>query len=382
VDEVLLRDYLPLKPWTPGAARWEAESERREDLWIPSHPLGDLIRTSIQRSARSLSSQSLRFLLLAGGCFWLLYLPESAKVGLGSHMAALLCLAVMAWLWVQRSVLEERSWMAYLGAICFLGIYAYIRGVMQLGGRQMDPWVLLCIGALLLAFRERWEEMGGQMLQRVARRISTILPLIVLLLGFLFDKQPALTSWLLAGIFYGVLAHQHKLRWLYLPSLVFLNLGILLFLGERGIDGAHWYILPIGLSFVAVAGFFANELGQHGRLIFRILGMLAIYLSSMIQMFAFYHISHVLWLAVFSILGILAGIAFQIRSFLFLGLGFLVLNLASNLFRIGLQDRVIGMIFLFCSGILLLASAVFFNLKRLEILQSIKKLQDKISSWD
>jgi hypothetical protein len=132
----------------------------------------------------------------------------------------------------------------------------------------------------------------------------------------------------------------------------------------------------------AVSGIFASDLGHKGRHFFRMAGALAIYLTSMVQVLSFRGITDVLLLAGLALAGIIAGIALQIRSFLFLGLGFLVADIAINLFRIGVQDRVIGMIFLFLTGILLLGSAVFFNLKREAILARIRNWQSQISSWD
>jgi predicted membrane channel-forming protein YqfA (hemolysin III family) len=102
----------------------------------------------------------------------------------------------------------------------------------------------------------------------------------------------------------------------------------------------------------------------------------------MYQVLFLNNIFDIIVLAVLAIAGVFAGIMFHIRSYLYLGALFLVLNIVVNLFRIGIQDRVIGMVFLFVTGLLLLVSAVYFNLKRDELLKTYTEWREKVSEWE
>ncbi|MCK6511728.1 hypothetical protein L6R29_17370 [Myxococcota bacterium] len=374
--ESFLRIAVRGRMWHPGRGpqAWDGAegAERWEDRNLPL----------VQKGYRALGFNSFVLLWLAWGMFWI----ASARLGSGSplllHGMAVLLLLMQSWLWVGWALERDRDWMAYVGFASFLGVYGYLRSVMEIGERGLDAWVFLVVGFVLLGFRELWQRMGGRLLQRVAQRISYVLPLLALLAGVWGGKTPPIASWLIAGVFYGILAHQYGLRWLAVPALGFLNVGIFLFLGQQAVSAAQWYILPLGLSMFAISGIFAMDLGHKGRNFFRVVGALAIYLTSMVQVLSFRSITDVLLLAGLAIVGMIAGIALQIRSFLVLGLGFLVADIVINLFRIGIQDRVIGMIFLFLTGILLLAAAVFFNLKREAILARIRDWQDQMASWD
>ncbi|MCB9642307.1 MAG: hypothetical protein H6728_04470 [Myxococcales bacterium] len=376
LGESYLRQVLRGKAWHPGLPP--------HSLWfLQNKSFADVRSLSlVVRALSAIRVSSFLTLLLAWACFRLAYGVLVPATPLVLHLLALLILLTQAWLWVRWALDRDREWMAYVGAASFLGVYGYLRGAMGIGERGFDAWVFLVMGFLLLGFRELWQRMGGPLLQRVAQRLSYILPLLALLAGAWNGQVPPIASWLIAGVFYGVLAHQYGLRWLAVPSLLFLNVGIFLFLGQKGISTAQWYVLPVGLSLFVIAGVFAQDLGQRGRNLFRIGGALAIYLTSMVQVLSFQHITDVLLLGGLAIAGVILGIALRIRSFLFLGVGFLVTDVVVNLFRVGLQDRVIGMIFLFLTGVLLLAAAVFFNLKREAILARIRNWQDQMASWE
>jgi predicted membrane channel-forming protein YqfA (hemolysin III family) len=104
-------------------------------------------------------------------------------------------------------------------------------------------------------------------------------------------------------------------------------------------------------------------------------------MSGIAQVLFFESIWDILLLAALSIAGILAGIGLRVKSFLYLGSAFLVLDVVVNLFRIGLEDRIIGMVFLFATGVLILVAAVFFNLKRDEVLGRYREIRGELEQW-
>jgi len=82
-------------------------------------------------------------------------------------------------------------------------------------------------------------------------------------------------------------------------------------------------------------------------------------------------------LAAFSIIGMLAGIALRIRAFLYLGLTFLLLALATIIWHAGynLERTWIFYVAGIVSGVLIIALFAVFEKKREEILHVVEKLK-------
>lgn len=293
-----------------------------------------------------------------------------------------LTLGVLAWNWIRLALVYNSDILGYIGVGCFLSTYAYGRHIFGFGSNSVDAWIFLIIGFASTGFRLVWQRMGGELLQRVVLRVAFILPFLACIWMGGFPKGIGVAS----GIFYAVMAQQHKKKWLYIPAMIFANVEVFGFLHHIAqaapFEHPQWYAMPFGFTLFAFTSIYKSNLSLRGRNILRNIGGLAIYASSMYQVVFAHSISNVIVLAVLAILGILAGIVLHIRNYLYLGGCFLVLNITLNLFRIGFQDRVIGMIFLFVVGILVLASAVFFNLKREQLLQQYEDWKKTLSEWE
>jgi hypothetical protein len=295
-------------------------------------------------------------------------------------------LGLLAWSWVAQALSSKRDLWAYFGVFSALALYGYLRSAFGIGTRHMDAWVLLIIGFASTGLRMIWQKLGGELLQRVMFRTSFALPVLVWILNTTMGTPMPPGIWIMSGLYYGVVAYQYEKKWLFVPALLFGNIEVFSVLSSIAhadpFKQPQWYALSFGASLFAFIGIYHKDLAPKTRTTLRNIGTFVIYLSSMYQVLFLNNIFDIIVLAVLAIAGVFAGIMFHIRSYLYLGALFLVLNIVVNLFRIGIQDRVIGMVFLFVTGLLLLVSAVYFNLKRDELLKTYTEWREKVSEWE
>jgi len=83
-----------------------------------------------------------------------------------------------------------------------------------------------------------------------------------------------------------------------------------------------------------------------------------------------------------SLLGVAAGMIFQIRSYLFMGVTFFTLNIFANLLQSGLRDQRMGFILLSLTGISIIGSLVTYTLKKEQILGLVERVQKRLAKWD
>ena len=83
-----------------------------------------------------------------------------------------------------------------------------------------------------------------------------------------------------------------------------------------------------------------------------------------------------------SLAGVAAGMIFQIRSYLFMGVSFFTLNLIANLLQTGLRDQRMGFILLSLTGIFIIGSLVTYTLKKETILGFVEHTQKKLAKWE
>jgi hypothetical protein len=207
---------------------------------------------------------------------------------------------------------------------------------------------------------------------------------------FGFWMEPSQVSYsnllFLVGLFYGVLSVMRR-------SFIF---GIMAALAGNGglwklLDGVRGYgfdqhpqlwLIPVSLSVLAAGHVNRDRLTKDQMTMIRYATLMMIYVSSTSDIFI-NGVSESPWLTiillVLSVTGVLAGLALQIRAFLFLGTAFLLLSLlaiiwtASVTLNWGWLWYVAGIAF----GVLIISAFALFEKKRREILE----LAERLKQW-
>lgn len=293
-----------------------------------------------------------------------------------------LALLGLAWRFAAQSRRLDAEWPGYLAVASIVALELFLSGPAQLYDERWDAWIVVGLTLGVLGARELIARAGGDALTRALDRCAPLLPAIAVLLAALQNPEWPHGLLLFGAIAYGVAAQSTRRRWLLVPAMICLNAELIILWLDMGVTAPLWYVLPIGLSMFASARLFHKHLHPSARNGLRITGGLLIYASGLFQVLQFTSVLDVIVLAGLCIGGIVAGLLLRVRSFLVLGALFLVLDVLVNLFRIGMQDRLIGMVFLFATGVLFLGGAVASNIWRDRLGDRIKAAREELREWE
>jgi hypothetical protein len=283
-------------------------------------------------------------------------------------------------------------------------------------GQAVRYWTFL---VMLLAFvgvglAELFERRGVRVLAAPLRRTGVLLPLIPLLafwarpLGFVADsadgQPPGLRPlvvyleslpkhfdsyaglWFLAGLLYGLVAlSRRSFGWALLGALA-LNAGMWSLLAHTGVSAAvHPQVWVIPLALIVLVSEHLNRRSLRPELSagLRYLGIGMLYLSSAADMFIAGAGGSV-WLpvvlAVLCVAGVVAGIVLRVRAFLFLGTGFLLLDIFAMLWHAAV-DRAQTWVW-YASGVVLgvVILALFALLEKRR--NEVQRVVERIRQWD
>jgi hypothetical protein len=307
---------------------------------------------------------------------WPLGIPDTATAVVVSAT-----LVFLAFGWLQMAIARRSEPLAYVGWAALAGVYAVLRIELAFGGAAVEGFVVLAIGFLLLGLRLFWMRRAESLLARTASPISLLLPVAAVALSL---RGGGLAHGLLAatGLFYAAVGYERGWRPLYMVASLLGNAEVVRYCLESHVTEVQWYALPAGATLIACTFFYGDALGRRGRNLLRTIGTLVIYVASIHPVLFLDRIRDVLVLAGVSLLGIFGGLLLRIRSYLYLGAAFLVLDVLVNLFRLGVADRVIGMVFLFVTGLCVLAVAVTFNLRKEAIRAWMGRVRARLAQFD
>ena len=296
-------------------------------------------------------------------------------------------LGLMTVAWVREATRQLQIWMAWIGVGAFFWLYAYLRIALDFGTAGMDPWVLLGMSFALLGVhtwlvRGPSKQAARALLGKVAQHVAMVLPAVAIGACFVADGEARTALWLTASLWYGLMGWQSRRKVWSLPAAFLANCGVVAIWLDVGVSDPMFFAVPIGLSVLGLGALFRRDLPAGVNLGIDLVGALIIYFAGMYEVVAFNGIWDVLAVAALAATGMLVGILARVRSYLYLGALFLVADVGYNLFRIGLNDRVIGMVFLFGAGVLVLGFAVLFTLKRDQLKQRYADTWANLSNWE
>jgi hypothetical protein len=223
-------------------------------------------------------------------------------------------------------------------------------------------------------------------LQESTRRFAAIMPVvaaIVLPTEFNYGNAGMATF---SSALYAALAITSSNRIYAVLAAIAANLAIFTAIMASNVQGLEVYLAPVGLFTLFLGHIYKENLTEQARKIIRIGGGLLLYLPAAVNIsFEMGRASDAMYAVVFGLLcllGISAGMIFQIRSYLFMGVSFFTLNLAANLLQTGLRDQRMGFILLSFAGLFIIASLVFYTLNKNQILGFVERTQKKLAQWE
>ncbi len=346
-------------------------------------------------------------------------------LAVGAVLAAilgLLALAIQCALRPGRDPLgptaHGRAGYVYLAEALLVLAFAHVRlNVPQVfTGQAVRYWTFI---VMILAFvgvglAEMFARRGLRVLSRPLLRTGALLPLIPLLafwakppgavmeyadakapglrpmLGYLdklpqhFDVYAAL--WFMAGLLYGLVAlSRRSFGWALLGALA-TNAGLWALLSHNGIPAVvHPQVWAVPLALIVLVSEFVNRhrLRPEAASGLRYLGISMIYVASASDLFIA-GIGQSVWLpvalAAWCFAGILAGMWFRVRAFLYLGVGFMALDVFAMIWHAAV-DRQQPWVW-YASGIVLGIAilALFAVLEKRR--NAVRGLAEKLREWD
>ncbi|MBN9523053.1 hypothetical protein J0H58_31825 [bacterium] len=313
---------------------------------------------------------------------------------------------------------RARPALVYLAEVLFVLLFVHVR--LNLPELFVGPlvrywtFVVMALAFVWVGAAEVFERRGLAVLAGPVRRTGVLLPLVPLLafwtkppglvlafadraapglrpfLGYLerlpmhFDSYAGL--WSLAGVLYGVIALQRRsFGWALLAALA-ANATLWSLLAHNDVPATvHPQVWVIPLALIVLVSEHVNRRTLPPDLAtgLRYAGIGMLYLSSTADMFIA-GIGESVWLpvalAVFCVAGILGGILLRVRAFLFLGAGFLLLDVFAMIWHAAV-DRAQTWVW-YASGIVLgaaiLALFAVFEKRRDEVRGAVEELR----RWD
>jgi hypothetical protein len=261
-----------------------------------------------------------------------------------------------------------------------------------------DYWMYLIVGAAFTGagLSEWFHRRKLSVLSLPLERTALLLPLLPVI-GFWFLKDPqtplALVGrtpdvWFLMGAFYGLLAYMRRSAVCGILSVLAANMGLWVALHHFDIGFLHHpqlWLIPIAMAALAAEFLHHERLSATQSTVLRYLSLSVIYISSTTDMFIdmFMHGVSIDWrlpvvLMLLATAGAMAGVMLRIRSFLILGITFLVLDIVTMIWYAA-EDLEQTWIW-YASGIVLGAAiiAVFaiFEKRRHDLLAAVERFKE------
>ncbi len=275
----------------------------------------------------------------------------------------------------------------YFVQTAIVAVYGVVRSELA---RDLSPEVdaifALVMGFLLVGVTVQARRAGIPPVALATRRFAALLPFTVALI---LPQEASVTAALAAAasaVLYGVLGWVERSKLMGSLGAAAGNLALLLFALSSGVSGAEVWLAPMGLFVLALSQIFASTLQHGARVTLRVVGALLLYLPAALQIaLQVGNAREGIYPVVFGLAclaGVAAGMLMQIRAYLALGVGFLVLDVVANLAHAGLRDHRVGFLVLSLSGIGILGAMVFTTLRREAFRAWIGRWRARLRGWD
>ncbi len=275
----------------------------------------------------------------------------------------------------------------YIIQASVLALYFIIKSILPNSiSIQVENILFVLYGFLIIGINHFAEK---KKLPIITEATSKFLSITILIYKFSIGFQPTyqdlINNFLFSAIFYGLgKSSNHKIH--FVLSSFFVAFGLNDFFKMKGVTGIEIYSTLIGMFLLSLSHIYSKNLNKQSISILRIVGGLFLYLpSAYLICFEIGRGDDAYFTILFGLIclvGILFGMFFHIKAYVFKGSFFFLLNLIVNLLQEGLRNELFGFILLTVFGLLIIFSLIYYNLKKEIILKWIYDLRNKMKNWE
>ncbi|MBL8949945.1 MAG: hypothetical protein JNK82_04150 [Myxococcaceae bacterium] len=215
---------------------------------------------------------------------------------------------------------------------------------------------------------------------RAARTAAWVWPLLGLW------AAPFEQLWVLAGLLAANALHlavlARRARRFAIASTFAFNAALGVAWLAAGLHHPQYLLVAVGLSALALVKVYGRALSAPAQQRGRAIAVTLIYAAAAFEPLAM-PTAWALWVCVsMCVLGVAAGIALKVRSYIFLGTGFLVTTVGSSLARYGIQEPRVGALLLSGLGLMVVAFMVLVTTRRSELLERYQRARTMLAQWE
>ncbi|MFO0597904.1 MAG: hypothetical protein U0228_21560 [Myxococcaceae bacterium] len=166
-----------------------------------------------------------------------------------------------------------------------------------------------------------------------------------------------------------------------LASAMAVNAALVVFAVGSGFGEPHLLLVPFGLTLMVLGWLFRGDLGTTALAHVRGWGMGFVYAAMAWKPLTVTTPGALLLCVVVCLAGVALGIAWRVRSYVWLGTGVLVTTVVATLVRSGLEEPRLGAVFLSLLGLGVVALMVVVSTRREELRERMATLQRVMATW-
>jgi hypothetical protein len=280
-----------------------------------------------------------------------------------------------------RRVREAPDSMPAYGLVLLIAaLGGYVR-LLVTGAAPVNLWdtSLLIVFAYTLFFVQRLFP------SRPLLHMAMLMPLAALATVPVQLKSPEASATLVAtGLLYLLIRrYSHQRLPAYLALLAF-NVGLYLWIPGI-VKQSHLvqiYVIPAALTLLILLQLHRRELKPSVMMSTRLAAASSIYACAALDVFLLPDLKVFVLALGLSLAGVVLGIALRIRAFLYAGIAFMLLNVFGQLIRF-YPDQALGKAaVLMGAGMAILGAMIWFNLKKMQIIQRIDLIRVELEAWE
>jgi len=243
-----------------------------------------------------------------------------------------------------------------------------------------DTVVLLLLAALLSIWQRQFAENSTNHRHLYGLILAVVGLSCLSLLGQMQPLESSLSLFASASLL--LFLPQRRPLSLYF-SMLLLNLAVYIWL-PNWVTKTHLlqlYLMPAAITLLLFVQLQQDLLSNARTHQLRLLALATLYSAAMVDFFQQPGILVFSLALGLSLSGIMIGLVFRIRAFLYTGLVFLLLFIASQLLQFYPEDSLYKGLILMGLGILITVSTFIFQLKRLILLKQWQRWQNHLKYW-
>jgi len=269
----------------------------------------------------------------------------------------------------------KSNWWVYVGLVQLVGIAVSTR-LIWTELAILDPWIAMmaCLVGLTM-LQLPWQRWGWN--ANPWYRVANALPAVRVLVTA--DEIAWFNLFIVAGFYGRVAWRQQNIRWSY-GSVALLAWGTARLLDRFQLTDSFWYAALVGLSILYIASVDPALRPRSRRNIRHWLRLFGSGIISFVGVFS--HPDIVLAPTVIGLLLVFAGIALQVRAFLFVGTATLLLTGIKEVIAFSQAYSFAKWIIGLVVGIVLIAIAASFESRRERMISTFQNWSSRFREWE